>query len=133
MSRLYANQLTKTNQTLVSTFTFRHILENTDHYLIEVRDDSLFEGIVSPNFQWLKITKDFKQTSGLLLKSMDSSWDIEERFFEEGYLKFGLTGGIFIEKFNSGQHQYQLLNNEAESRFIPTLQNYFSEVAPLMN
>ncbi len=40
---------------------------------------------------------------------MDRSDNIEERYFEEGYLKFNLTSGTFIEKFNLAQHQLKIL------------------------
>lgn len=38
----------------------------------------------------------------------DSLADVEELYFEEGYLKLNGDIGAFIEKFNSAQHQLEL-------------------------
>jgi hypothetical protein len=133
MSTLYIDDFPKNNQSIVTGFTFRHILENTDHYLVEVRNDFLFDGIVEANFQWLKIAKDLKEVAPLHLKAQDSSWDIEERFFDEGYLKFGQQTGIFIEKFNSGQHQYQHLEKDIETKFKAVLHAYYDNGKVLVN
>lgn len=133
MSSIYTTDFHQQQPSLVAQFTFRHILENTDHYLIEVRNNLEFDGIVDAPFRWLKIGKDFIEVAPMHLRSQDSSWDIEERFFEEGYLKFSNSSGIFIEKFNSGQHQYQYLGREMEQYFGSALNSYFDKPAVLVN
>jgi len=113
-------------------FSCNRILENTDHYLLEVERNSI--NSFFPNLEWFKISKDLLQVTPLNLKALDSSYDIEERFFDEGYLKFNATTGVFIEKFNSGQHKYQLLEcSDVSNTFTKTLQTYFSDCKMLMN
>lgn len=121
---LHICALPNANLPLTAAFNCRRILENTDHYLVEVKrtgnDDFL------QSFQWLKISKDLENVSSLNLKTIDSSYQVEERFFEEGYLKFNAKNGIFIEKFNSGQHYYQLINDlELNNDFLKVFEAYF--------
>jgi hypothetical protein len=129
---LHLQPLTLPQPYLTASISCKRILENTDHYLMEVKKIDV--GEIYENYYWLKITKDQFDVSPLNLKAIDSSREVEERFFDEGYLKFSADQGIFIEKFNSGQHQYQILNNvEAENMFMPALQSYFAEYKHLMN
>jgi hypothetical protein len=116
---------------LTSSLSCRYILENSDHYIVEVK--KINKGDLFESFQWVKITKDFLQVNLLNLKAIDSSQEVEERFFDEGYLKFNANTGIFIEKFNSGQHQYLIKGNEMEAMLKPMLQTYFFEDKILMN
>jgi hypothetical protein len=51
---------------------------------------------------------------------MDSSGEIEERYFEQGYLKFNHTTGTFIEKYNSAQHP---LDRRMEWKLSSALEN----------
>jgi hypothetical protein len=129
---LHLQPITSPQPYLTASINCKRVLENTDHYLLEVKKIEI--GDLYESYYWLKISKDQYQVSILNLKAIDSSRDVEERFFDEGYLKFNADQGIFIEKFNSGQHQYQILNSiEAEKRFIPTLQDYFAAHTQLMN
>ncbi|MDQ8053237.1 MAG: hypothetical protein REI78_09430 [Pedobacter sp.] len=109
----------------------RYILENTDHYLIET--NNVTEEDALGHSEWLKVSKDLQKIEALNLRAIDSSREVEERFFEEGYLKFNVNTGIFIEKFNSGQHQYQLKGPEIEQLLLPVLQTYFSNSRAILN
>lgn len=83
-----------------------YLFENPDLIIIKIR----LAGPLPPAnswdvFHWLY----FEKLSGSLVKlwlySSDSSSAIEERYFEQGYLKFSSTEATFIEKFNSSQHK----------------------------
>ncbi|RZK41824.1 MAG: hypothetical protein EOO90_09780 [Pedobacter sp.] len=89
----------------MSFFTCLYLLENPDSYILEIKRNDLDENAaISDKFRWLKIEKENRQINNLTFRSMDSAGDLEERFFEEGYLKFDDKIGTFIEKFNSAQH-----------------------------
>jgi hypothetical protein len=73
--------------------------------IIEIKRIDLDEHApLDQKFKWLKIEKETLEITQLIFSSMDSSGEIEERFFEQGYLKFNGTVGTFIEKYNSAQH-----------------------------
>ncbi|RZK43185.1 MAG: hypothetical protein EOO90_04265 [Pedobacter sp.] len=91
-----------------SIFTCIYFLENTDTYILEIKTNNLKpEGGISNVNQWMRVSKDFKQTSPLTCRFKDSSVEVEERYFEEGFLKFNRNNGTFIEKYNSAQHQLE--------------------------
>jgi len=80
-------------------------LENDGLQLVEVKHTDLDENAeASEIFKWLRIDSSTNEVSQLIFSTMDSSGEIEERYFEEGYLKFNSKTGTFIEKFNSAQH-----------------------------
>lgn len=89
----------------MSAFTCLYLLENFYQYVLEIKRNDLEESApASEKFRWLKIDKESKSVTDLTFRSMDSAGDIEERYFEQGFLKFNSTIGTFIEKFNSAQH-----------------------------
>jgi len=91
-----------------TSFTCIYFLENTDTYILEIkRNDLSPDEDISKVYQWMRISKDFLQASPLTFRSMDSSMDVEERYFEEGFLKFNRNTGTFIEKYNSAQHNLE--------------------------
>lgn len=80
-------------------------LENSLLYIVEIKRTDLAEDAdIAEKFKWLIINKDTLAIKELHFNSMDSSGEIEERYFQEGYLKFNTTTGTFIEKYNSAQH-----------------------------
>ncbi len=89
-----------------------YLFENIDLIIIKIK----FVGNLPTSnswdaFHWLY----FDKLSGSLVKlwfhTSDASAEIEERYFEQGYLKFTKTEATFIEKFNSSQHK--LINYSA--------------------
>lgn len=46
------------------------------------------------------------------LKSRDDSYEVQERYFNLGYLKYNPKEGIFIEVANTGQHPLQTKSAE---------------------
>jgi len=111
-----------------------YFLESPALYVLEIKRNDLNEyAPVAEKFQWLRMEKSSLEISRLNFRSMDSSKDVEERFFEEGFLKFNTDTGTYIEKYNSAQHP--LVNNSKQE--IPTvvLEGIFSmlykdEVSP---
>lgn len=87
-------------------FTCLYYLENDTHCILEIKRTDLPENAdISEVFQWLMLAKQSQQIEALTFRSIDSSGQVQERFFEQGYLKFNSQTGTYIEKFNSGQHQ----------------------------
>lgn len=87
-------------------FICLYYLENTEQCILEIKRTDLPENAdISEVFQWLILTKQNQQIQPLIFRSMDSSGEVQERFFEQGYLKFSNQSGTYIEKFNSAQHQ----------------------------
>lgn len=99
-------------------FTCLYYLENSEYCILEVKRTDLPENAdISEVFKWLILSKHTQQVQQLIFRSMDSSGEVQERFFDQGYLKFNSQNGTYIEKFNSGQHQLenktgQLLSEE---------------------
>lgn len=79
------------------------------------------------HFQWLLINKVTLAIQPLKFRSMDTSDQVEERFFDLGYLKFDLSQGVFIEKFNSGQHTLENRGNkDVPHKYIEAVSAYLS-------
>lgn len=95
-------------------FKILYHLENGTHHILEIKRTDLDTATadLSDVFKWLYIDKESLTINQLWFKSMDSSGHVEERFFEQGYLKFNSKEGTFIEKFNSAQHQLINKSNE---------------------
>lgn len=64
------------------------------------------------NRQWFLVNKSNLDIKVLQFRSMDSTQDIEERFFDLGYLKFDSQKGVYISK--EPTMYYQLKNNSPE-------------------
>lgn len=89
-------------------FTCLYFLENNKHAVLEIKRYDLAENAdIADVYLWLVINKQSEQITRLTFRSMDSSGEVQERFFEQGYLKFNSHTGTYIEKFNSGQHQLE--------------------------
>lgn len=107
------------------SFDCLYFLENFSMQIIEIKRTDLPEDAeISEKFKWLKFDKETNEISQLDFSSMDSSAEIEERYFEQGYLKFNNTTGTFIEKYNSAQHP---LDRRIEFRISTILQNSILE------
>lgn len=102
-------------------FDCLYFLENFSMIIIEIKRTDLSEDAeIGEKFKWLKFDKETNEISELNFSSMDSSEEIEERYFEQGYLKFNNTTGTFIEKYNSAQHP---LDRRIEFRMSTLLHN----------
>jgi hypothetical protein len=106
-------------------FQCLYFLENFHLQIIEVKRTDLPENTeASERFKWLRIEKETMAISLLNFASMDSSGEIEERYFQEGYLKFNNTTGTFIEKYNSAQHP---LDRRTDFKIPTVLENIITE------
>jgi len=87
-----------------SLYLIKRLFDSNTHTIVEIK---LLSELISKGegerFEWLYLEKKSGAMIKLWLRSRDSSPAVEERFFEQGYLKFNRTQGTFIEKFNSAQ------------------------------
>ncbi|MFN0253935.1 hypothetical protein [Pedobacter ureilyticus] len=98
---------------MVNPLESLYFLESADFYLVEIKRNDLDEQApISDKFKWLKIEKHALAITELTFSSMDSSLEIEERYFKEGFLKFNKEDGTFIEKYNLAQYALQNRSNE---------------------
>lgn len=89
-------------------FSCLYFLENEKHVIVEIKRTDLEEDAdLGDIFLWMVLNKNSHQIQNLTFRSMDSSGEVQERFFEQGYLKFNNENGTYIEKFNSGQHRLE--------------------------
>ncbi|RZL33640.1 MAG: hypothetical protein EOP00_32650 [Pedobacter sp.] len=110
-------------------FECLYFLESPELYLLEIKRNDLNEyAAIAEKYQWLRIDKSSLEISRLSFRSMDSSKDVEERFFEEGFLKFNSTTGTFIEKYNSAQHSLENISRqEIPSKVLDSIYNMLSK------
>ncbi|RYF21102.1 MAG: hypothetical protein EOO42_11195 [Flavobacteriales bacterium] len=111
----------------LSTYLFEclYFLESEELYLLEIKRNDLNEyAAVAEKFQWLRIEKANLEIAKLSFRAMDSSKEVEERFFEEGFLKFTTATGTYIEKYNSAQHS--LINNSQQEIPAAVLDSVYS-------
>jgi hypothetical protein len=100
--------------TVSSIFDTLYFLEAEHFYLLEIKRNDLAEDApVEQRFKWLRIDKQTDLITELTFSSMDSSEEIEERFFEQGFLKFSAISGTFIEKYNSAQYPLENISSNA--------------------
>lgn len=95
------------------SFEYLYLLSNPYLHIIEVKRVDLPDtASAQQKFLWLKIDAKTLEVSQLDFRSMDSAGAVEERYFEQGYLKFNEQAGTFIEKYNSAQHPLQRLGTQ---------------------
>ena len=109
-------------------FECLYFLDNLQLSIIEVKLNGLPDNATAAEkFHWLKIEKESMVISPLTFGAMDSSGEVEERYFEEGFLKFNSLSGTFIEKYNSAQHPLTVLNcNMLPAQIANSIASYFS-------
>ncbi|WP_316767496.1 hypothetical protein [Pedobacter frigiditerrae] len=101
-------------------------MENFYLYILEIkRTDLPKDAGAEAIFKWLMVDKETLTITPLSFSSMDSAGEIEERYFEEGYLKFNNSIGTFIEKYNSAQHP---LDRRLEWKIPTPLSNSITEM-----
>jgi hypothetical protein len=88
-----------------STFFVKLLFESPDRAIIEIKlSEKLIAGGADEESQWLYLEKMSGAMIKLWLNSRDSSLAVEERYFEQGYLKFNKLKATYIEKFNAAQY-----------------------------
>jgi len=125
---LYLRSTIDIQSALKPSFNCLYLLENSNFYMLEIkRTDLSIDADLGTRYQWLKVNKTNFSVSYLNFRAMDASAQVEERFFEEGYLKFNYNQGTFIEKYNSAQHQLEQKNNfELPVRLKQAIDSYLS-------
>ncbi|PST82603.1 hypothetical protein C7T94_08020 [Pedobacter yulinensis] len=92
-------------------FNYLYSLKGNTICIVEIRKTGLPAAAPHESvYQWLLIDLNTLQVQPLAVRSIDSSGLVQERFFEQGYLKFDDNRGTFIEKFNVGQHQLSCID-----------------------
>lgn len=82
-----------------------HFFESPRLSIIEIQRTDLTENAAYFEiYHWLYLDKQTGALLKLWFHSKDASGEIEERYFEQGFLKFNNNQATFIEKFNSAQH-----------------------------
>ncbi|MCX2574582.1 hypothetical protein [Pedobacter sandarakinus] len=83
-----------------------YLFEASEIVIMEImRTDKPDHADVSEIYHWLYLEKKSCSLIKLWFRSMDSSSEVEERYFEQGYLKFNLREATYIEKYNSSQYK----------------------------
>lgn len=99
-------------ETMKPAFKCLRYLENGTLSILEIkRTDLAADAELNDVYKWLQVDKFSFEVSPMAFRSMDSSGYVEERFFDQGYLKFNPEQGTFIEKFNSAQHNLKNHNS----------------------
>ena len=77
------------------------------------------------NDEWLLLQKTDMSIKSMSLKSRDDSYEVQERYFNLGYLKYNPKEGIFIEMANTGQHPLQTRDCEIiPAPYLNAVKNY---------
>lgn len=101
---------------MLSKYQILYFFEGEGLIIMEVKRNDMPDGAdLAEIFHWLYLEKISGSLVKLWFRSMDSSADIEERFFEQGYLKFNAREATYIEKYNSAQHKLIKYNPEKVS------------------
>ncbi|MHA4895997.1 hypothetical protein ACXZ1K_14690 [Pedobacter sp. PWIIR3] len=94
-------------------------LDNSSLCILEIKHQE--------KFVWLLLNKLTLTVKQMNFGSIDHHGDIVERYFDLGYLKYDPSSGVFIEKYNSGQHP---LENKNCSE-VPEI--YLNSIAEFLN
>jgi len=110
-----------------SKFQILYFFENARLMIAEIkRLDLPGNASYTETCHWLYFDKQTGALMKLWFHTMDSSGEIEERYFEQGFLKFNGTQATFIEKYNSAQHTLDRRSTkEASPELISVLESYF--------
>jgi len=97
-----------------SKYKILYFFQNSDTTILEIQRLGLPDNAdAEATYHWLYFDKITGSLIKLWFRSMDSSTEIEERYFEQGYLKFNKTEATYIEKHNSSQQKLNNMGNRA--------------------
>ncbi|WP_426324757.1 hypothetical protein [Pedobacter sp. R-06] len=97
-----------------SKYKILYFFQNSDTTILEIQRLGLPDNAdAEATYHWLYFDKVTGSLIKLWFRSMDSSTEIEERYFEQGYLKFNKTEATYIEKHNSSQQKLNNMGNRA--------------------
>lgn len=124
----FRNLHSETSQIMTINFDCLYFLDNDQLCIVEIKlANPPPEASKKDKFKWLLINKETLNIKTLQFQSMDSSHEIEERFFDLGYLKFDAQKGVYISKDPSTQ--YQLENADCQplpAKIMEALLNYLN-------
>lgn len=96
---------------MLSDFKILRFFDSSSLAIVELKRLGLPDSTPGSAIQyWLMLDKHQDKLSLIDLRSIDSSGEVEERFFDQGFLKYNTTEATFIEKFNSAQHRLDIRN-----------------------
>jgi len=79
--------------------------------------------------QWILLHKKTLDIKTLQFGSKDNSAEVEERFFDLGYLKFDSRQGVFIEKYNAALHHLDNKSGEkVPEAYMSVIYNYLNKI-----
>ncbi len=109
-------------------FEILYLFESPSLFITEIKRLDLPENSeLSDVFQWLYLDRKSGALVKLWFRSKDSSPAVEERFFEQGYLKFNDVQATFIEKYNSAQHSlFNQTKRTPDKNLLMLLENYLT-------
>lgn len=106
----------------MADFEYLFYLQNQHIIILEIkRKDLSNDAPAEDRFKWLWIERSDNSITKLDFCSMDNSREIQERYFDQGYLKFNDKTGTFIEKYNSAQHSLERCDPAIEDDVIHQL------------
>lgn len=103
-----------------SPYQLRYLFENDERYIMEITNKGSFQ-----ENSWLVYQKLSKSFTPLTFKFMDYSSFVEERFFDEGFLKVNSETVTFIEKVSRKIETLKNLNSESFPEFLLNELNQF--------
>lgn len=109
----------------------RYFLDNQSLCFLEIATPLHSIDDKQKNYEWLLFNKIDQSIKMLSLKSRDESTEVQERYFNLGFLKFSLREGVFIETGNKGQ--YRLENKACEGipeEYMQTIENFLNAPTP---
>ncbi len=103
-----------------------YFFQNSETIILEIqRLDLPPNADAETTYHWLYFDKMTGSLIKLWFRSLDSSSEIEERYFEQGYLKFNKTEATYIEKHNSSQQKLNNMGNRTiDGPIVEMLENY---------
>ena len=112
---------------MTPTYEILHFFESPALFIAEIKVQGVNNDVdLSLKFHWLYYDRVNGALIKLWFKSMDSSPSVEERYFEQGFLKFTAVSATFIEKFNSSQHTLDNRSDETPNpALLSILDSYF--------
>ena len=109
-----------------SKYKVLYFFQNSDTIILEIQRLDLPQNAdAEATYHWLYFDKITGSLIKLWFRSLDSSTEIEERYFEQGYLKFNKTEATYIEKHNSSQQKLNNMGDRAiDEPIVEMLENY---------
>lgn len=99
---------------MTTNFKCLYFLDTDQLCIVEIKlPDMPVDAEKKDRYKWLLINKENLTIKEMEFKSMDSAYEIEERFFDLGYLKFDYHKGVYISK--EPPLQYPLENTNCET------------------